>query len=699
MKSIKIIILLLIYPLLAYSFTDESHYSKTFGQTRHFRGFTPPDYNPSDTSKRYPVIYYFHGCGGSYRSSGTYSYADYGLPEPVAIGRPYEPDYGHSNNAEFENVAYYNDVIIISVEGKIEGMPEGCKVYFPSQADSWDGNYYNFSTYIRELIDVVDSRYKTKVGPQFRAVSGLSMGGQMAIWVAATNPHLFSSASEFCHSPNFYDVGEPSYQTTIDVQQLWRNLRGLPFRHSTNDRDYLRYYTSQLFGTYSGAGFENEYYLADFCKHYAARIDLQFGFHLDHFIKAKEKVPCFSFINLYPEFEIWGYNVSSAKTGNGWIYLHDVAKNGLGIYTRKQLPWGKSLPDFNISVTTPAIYTPNKNYVISRYSYRNNSFASQNVTANPQGKLIISSSGGMGEEIGITGTGLQAPVFILTDTINENIYLSEDIETPLSFDVVNLSTSPQTIDFMVSTENNELLKIVSQPVQVTIPALSKISIDSFVVCKGKYIDDYKNTGYIKIALSIDGIVQEREHIIQVVVKKQRPIDGVFNIKIFDGKPEDLSLYKYGWREWDEPITSDTISEGTGNGNGKAEVGEVFSIWIQTPSLFEKKDSSTWHPTIPINQKDNPDIIIESINQYRYNTGRNVFSAQMRLTRKPTKNKPVRIPLQAEFLKVQYLENDCHRNTADNFSYCFYNIVLFENGKAELEKSGPEGKTSAKHDSQ
>ncbi len=684
MKIINITFFLLLFPILAFSFKDESHYSKTFETNRHFRVFTPQDYDPSNTSKRYPVIYYFHGCGGSYRSSGTYSYADYGLPEPVAINRPYEPDYGHPNNAEFENVVYQNDVIIISVDGKIEGMPEGCKVYFPSQAEAWDGNYYNFSAYIRELINVVDSRYNTKVGPQFRAVSGLSMGGQMAIWVAATNPHLFSSASEFCHSPNFYNVGDPAYQTTIDVQQLWRNLRGLPFRHSTNDRDYLRYYTTQLYETYSGAGFENEYYLADFCKHYAARIDLQFGFHLKHFSKTRENVSCFSFVNLYPEFEIRGYNVSSSKTGNGWIYLHDVTKNGLGIYTRERLPWGKSLPDFDISITTPAIYTPNENYTISKYSYRNNSFDSQDLKADNQGKLTITSSGGMGEEIGITGDKLQAPVFVLTDTINENIYLTENIETPLSFDVVNLSGSPQTIDFIISTENDEFLKIVNQPKQVIIPALSKISIDSFFICKGKYLAKYQNTGYIKIASSINGIVQEREHIIQTTVTKQIPTPKTFNVKIFDGKSEYLSLYKYGWREWDTPISSDTISEGTGNGNGKAEPGEIFSIWVQTPSLFEVKDNATWHPTIPINGKNNPDIIVEEIIQHRYNTGRNVFSAQIQLTRKPTKNNPVKISLQSEFLKVQYIENDCHRNTADNFKYYYYEIVIYEDGSAGLE---------------
>ncbi|MEE9463754.1 MAG: hypothetical protein V3V53_18095, partial [Bacteroidales bacterium] len=71
MKSIIFTFFLILIPLSVFSFTDDSHFSKTFNTERFFRVFTPPDYDPDDTSKRYPVIYYFHGCGGSYRSSGT----------------------------------------------------------------------------------------------------------------------------------------------------------------------------------------------------------------------------------------------------------------------------------------------------------------------------------------------------------------------------------------------------------------------------------------------------------------------------------------------------------------------------------------------------------------------------------------------------------------------------------------------------
>lgn len=123
---------LLLFPFSVYSYTDESHYSITFGETRYFRVFTPPGYDTANCSKCYPVIYYFHGCGGSYRSSGTYSYIDFGLTVPTVPGKKYEPDYVYPNNADFENYVSQKDVIIVCVDGKIYDLPGGCGVYFPA---------------------------------------------------------------------------------------------------------------------------------------------------------------------------------------------------------------------------------------------------------------------------------------------------------------------------------------------------------------------------------------------------------------------------------------------------------------------------------------------------------------------------------------------------------------------------------------
>jgi len=199
------------------------------------------------------------------------------------------------------------------------------------------------------------------------------------------------------------------------------------------------------------------------------------------------------------------------------------------------------------------------------------------------------------------------------------------------------------------------------------------------VIEGKYKNSFENKGYIKISYSIDGIPQEKEHIIQVhVIDQAIPLESS-QVKIFDGKSENLSLFKYAWNEWDNPNSSGIITEGSGNGNGKIEAGEVFSLWIQPPSAYDELDISTWHPTVPVQVEGKTDVFIEEIKGHRFSTGREVLSAQILLTRTPTKNNPVVITFQSELLKVEPLENDCHRNAADNFTYSYYEITIDQNG--------------------
>ena len=241
MKYLFICMTLCLFSFASYSYTDESHYSTTFDTVRFFRVFTPLNYDAGNVDKKYNVIYYFHGCGGSYRKSGTYNYQDFGLIPPKALGRENNPDYQFPNNADFENEATRNDIIIIAVNGKIPGIP-GCGVYFPSQVDGWEGNWYNFSTYIRELIDVVDSRYNTLVGTQHRAISGLSMGGQIAnniamslhrkqVKIIGTNPENIDNAEnrfKFSRMLDQIGIDQPKWKELTSPRKVERKAENMP---------------------------------------------------------------------------------------------------------------------------------------------------------------------------------------------------------------------------------------------------------------------------------------------------------------------------------------------------------------------------------------------------------------------------------------------------------------------------------------
>jgi hypothetical protein len=224
-----------------------------------------------------------------------------------------------------------------------------------------------------------------------------------------------------------------------------------------------------------------------------------------------------------------------------------------------------------------------------------------------------------------------------------------------------------------------MLTILKNHTQVTIPAQSKMRVDSLGICRGIYLSSFRNKGYLRISSSINGSIQDRDHLIQVTVKNPDPEMATVGIKIFDGRTEELAIFKYAWGGWNSPVSSEIISEGAGNGNGKVEMGETFSIWIEPPAAFDPSDLKTWHPVVPVNTGDNPDIYVERINQHNFSTGRQVMSAEIHLNRKPTEGNPVRIPVQSEFLKVESLLKDCHRPVADNFNYLYYEILLYEDG--------------------
>src|SRR5688500_11689740 len=54
---------------------DGRHYSNVFGETRNYRVFLPPGYD-ANPSRKYPVIYFFHGWSQRYFGSSN-PYGDF----------------------------------------------------------------------------------------------------------------------------------------------------------------------------------------------------------------------------------------------------------------------------------------------------------------------------------------------------------------------------------------------------------------------------------------------------------------------------------------------------------------------------------------------------------------------------------------------------------------------------------------------
>lgn len=137
--------------------------SSLLNQAVKFSVYLPPDYYVSN--RRYPVVYLLHGLG--------------------------DDETGWIQFGEADRIA---DAGIRS--GEIPPMI----IVMPNAGTSWYVNdYLNKVRYedmfVQELIPHIDSMFRTRTQRDYRAVSGLSMGGFGSLMLAMHHPELFSACA------------------------------------------------------------------------------------------------------------------------------------------------------------------------------------------------------------------------------------------------------------------------------------------------------------------------------------------------------------------------------------------------------------------------------------------------------------------------------------------------------------------------
>lgn len=128
--------------------------------TRTYGVYLPPGYEGG--AKRYPVVYLLHGFGGNARS----------LAVPAAA------------IDDMLRQAGAPDMMLVFVDG----------------SNCYGGSFYgrsptigNYEEYIaRDLVQHIDSKYRTLARPESRGITGFSMGGYGALHLALLYPDVFA---------------------------------------------------------------------------------------------------------------------------------------------------------------------------------------------------------------------------------------------------------------------------------------------------------------------------------------------------------------------------------------------------------------------------------------------------------------------------------------------------------------------------
>jgi S-formylglutathione hydrolase FrmB len=568
----------------AVTIIDTSHFSKVFNEKRHYRIFLPPGYYTSQ-EKRYPVIYYFHGYAGRYNGPAD------GIQSQSAESRYYDEFNGNIERCgpdSLDNFAEYvrtHDVIVAKWDGYVKSQYPRPYDVGPVVDD------IQFVDYFPEFVKCIDNNYRTLASRQGRAISGLSMGGFMSLNIASKYPHLISSASFFNPAVGFI-IGPRALQIYTPFDEMGRSYIGLPIRMHIGNRDFLRQHNLDAFNNFKKLElfFESWHYGINYFQgyHYVVNVEGQFDFHLKHFKKPAIRPPFWYHIDVYPDFEIWGYQFDSNRDVPGYTTIDEACQQGLKISTKRWLPEGHMIPDVNIKVSTDGLYMANTTYHLISLGLNDHQIYQKEVESDEQGRIHFEVKGS-GADIGIYREG--DPGFISMADYRLDSRFPEAWEvislTPLLFNKGGKAVDNIEIDLVSLDEDLEVIDDAQKagPIQAG-DTNDKISFR----IRSRSVD----LDRAKLKLMVKYSDREDRFLLEVPFYSSENI--LESYQIADGRTFITDK-------------GEEIKFGEGNGDGIADPGERISILTQSdlrddcwyglklytddPNIIREKEEIIW----------------------------------------------------------------------------------------------------------
>lgn len=541
---------------------DGKHYSKVFKEDRHFRLILPPDYY-EHPERRYPVIYYFHGNAGRFNG-----------PADGEVSRSAEARYYDEFNGNYErcgpdsldNFTSYvegNDVIIAKWDGYVPAQYPRPYDIAPVKEDR------QFVDYFPEFVQYIDSHYRTKAYREGRAVSGLSMGGFMSMLVASKYPHLLSSASFFCPSASF-TVGPKALQIYTPFKEMGSNFVGLPIRMHLGSKDFLRQHDQQIDQAYKTLelNYESWHYGIGYFRgfHNAVNIKGQFDFHMNYFRMPLARREKWHHIDVYPNFSVWNYDITTNRNIPGFTLLNDVCREGFSIQTKKWLPDGPTIPDLSVKIETDSIYTPNTSFQMIRLDVPTRKIHHSSVRSDKKGRIQWEGTSQQ-SDIGFYRSGDPGHISMATYSLDRKMPGIGDIVSlsPLLFNKGGADVDSVSIELIAQDEEIEVIDPA-----ITIGEIAKGALHEKTAFRIRSRNANLDRAKLKLILGYNG--KKEQFLLEVPFYSPEVILKHFIVA--DGRQAELEI-------------EGKIPVGEGNGDAVANPGE----WI---SIFTKPDLDSLH---------------------------------------------------------------------------------------------------------
>lgn len=554
-------------------FYDRSHYSSTFDELRHYRIILPRDYDSS--GKYYPVIYYFHGHSGRYKGE-QYDNGQVFLPEMI----------------EFVS---RNDVIIVRWDGYVEedyddfygGTP------YDIQGKGWGKD---FGPYFLELVQHIDETFRTLEDRRYRATCGLSMGGFMSLFISARYPHLVGSASTF-NPAHENHVGPEGAKVLYKHANHVLNHGHSKVRLVKASGDYIGQHHDLLKEVYARTPeVDFEFRQDEYHRHWVTSVEETFAFHMNAFQDAglTAHPKNWDYDNAYPSFDVWGYEIEVENKKAGYTCLRNVSRGYFRIFTRQYAPDGPPISGQRISIITPQYYGKHRSYRILDYSHETGEATVYSLDSSDDGRLTFQLDG-LGHDIAILDKKEARPPILLPLDSRGTPVLEPG--KPVTLPIRLLNTRDVTAEDIRISISSEYPTVTIQGGEVTVPSLEAgRTIDLSEKFTLKFISTDGGLQHCRLLLRI-GYRGWYSHVERIDVQVlPTPLLEPDAFELLDGRNHTFTIFRQAGNQGGGFMLEREVSEGSGNGDGKADPGEEMTIWIRTGQGLDPFDKNSWHRT-------------------------------------------------------------------------------------------------------
>jgi len=519
-------------------YDDLTHFSNVFGHNKFYRIYLPEGYSSGD--RRYPVIYFFHGWGGRHFKD------DNALLEYDMIG---------------DLVDKYQ-VILVMWDGNIEeNEPRPYNI-----GNHKDIRYQvQMKDYFPELVNFIDTAYRTINQRNQRGIIGFSMGGIMSFYLAGKYPDKVCAAVNLAGTPEFF-IGYPENHTLYPLRYTFRNLMHVNTRQHSGDTDILVYLNEEV---KKGAEWEgNPYEFYGFTGGHmvdkpgeTTAFEMAMKFVAGNFSDRKFFPARWSHYDIYPDFDVWDYTVHSNKNVPGFLFLSDISKEGFGVFTNKWLPDGPALDSIECEIISAPVYVPGRIYNTVTWSAATSGVTETAIIADVNGRIAIKTDG-KGSETGLYDETGQ-PDFIVTKYwLNDSDrLLSTGESNQLHLEILNRGrkvNGRQNLTVRLQTPDTSIA-VIDSVIHITAsPEQRLIQMPAFNIICNKLPPAHGEPYQVRMKVNIEGFdTTYRDEIIVPVLFDA----GCFNdVRIDDGTEIKDRIF------------------GSGNGDGIANAGERVLIY-------------------------------------------------------------------------------------------------------------------------